>query len=144
MTTPLSIRAFAPEDMGKVIDLLQDVSAYRPPANEEPNLALVFSSLSNCYACVAIQGDRLLGFGSIFFLTRVRGGQSAIIEDVVVASKMRGQGVGRRIISALLDVARLRGCFKVSLEAAQTAMPFYETIGFETAGRVMKISLSSN
>ncbi len=143
MTSPTSIRAFAPEDVDAVIDLLQDVSAFRPSADEVPGLALAFSSLSNCYACVATRGDRLLGFGSVFLLTRLRGGRSAIIEDVVVASDMRGHNVGRQIIDALLDFAKLQGCFKVSLEAAEPAEQFYRRVGFEPAGKVMKISLLS-
>lgn len=141
MTTPVTIREFAPEDINAVIDLLQDVSAYRPSADEVPNLAIAFSSLSNCYACVAIQEHKVLGFGSVFFLNRVRGGRSAIIEDVVVDANVRGHGIGRRLIGGLLDVARLRGCFKVSLEAAESAESFYESAGFESAGKVMKISL---
>jgi len=135
MTMPVTIRDFVPEDINAVIDLLQDVSAYRPPADELPNLAIAFSSLSNCYACVAIQEHKVLGFGSVFFLNRVRGGRSATIEDV------RGHGIGRLLIGRLLDVSRLRGCFKVSLEAAVLAESFYESAGFGSAGKVMKIIL---
>ena len=141
MTMPVTIRDFVPEDINAVIDLLQDVSAYRPPAEEVPNLAIAFSSLSNCYACVAIQEHEVLGFGSVFFLKRVRGGRSAIIEDVVVDANVRGHGIGRLLIGRLADVARLRGCFKVSLEAAVLAESFYESAGFRPAGKVMKISL---
>lgn len=141
MTMPVTIRDVVPEDINAVIDLLQDVSAYRPPAEEIPNLAIAFSSLTNCYACVAIQEHKVLGFGSVFFLKRVRGGCSAIIEDVVVDANVRGHGIGRLLIGRLVDVARLRGCFKVSLEAAVLAESFYESAGFRPAGKVMKISL---
>ena len=141
MTMPVTIRDVVPEDINAVIDLLQDVSAYRPPAEEIPNMAIAFSSLTNCYACVAIQEHKVLGFGSVFFLKRVRGGRSAIIEDVVVDANVRGHGIGRLLIGRLVDVARLRGCFKVSLEAAVLAESFYESAGFRPAGKVMKISL---
>lgn len=141
MTAPVTIREFAQEDINAVIDLLQDVSAYRPSADEVPNLAIAFSSLSNCYACVAIQEHKVLGFGSVFFLNRVRGGCSAIIEDVVVDANVRGRGIGRRLVEGLLDVARSRGCFKVSLETAESAESFYKLAGFESAGKIMKISL---
>ena len=83
----------------------------------------------------------MLGFGSVFFLKRVRGGRSAIIEDVVVDANVRGHGIGRLLIGRLVDVARLRGCFKVSLEAAVLAESFYESAVFRSAGKVMKISL---
>lgn len=144
MKALVTIRAFAPEDMCAVMEMLQDVSDYRPSAHEISSLPIAFLSTSNAYACVAMQDERLIGFGSVFFLSRIRGGRSAIIEDVVVASHVRGQGVGRGIIEALLEAARLQGCFKVSLEAAGSAESFYKALGFESAGKVMKISLLRN
>ncbi len=141
MTKPFRIRAYAPEDTAAVIDLLQEVSIFRPSAREIPRLAETFGSVPNLYACVVIQGHRLIGFGSVFFLTRIRGGCSATIEDVAVAADVRGQGIGREIINDLLRAARLRGCFKVTLESAESADSFYKSIGFESSGKVMKIFL---
>jgi glucosamine-phosphate N-acetyltransferase len=77
----------------------------------------------------------------MFVLKRVRGGCSGLIEDVVVAADVRGQGVGRQIVDALVSVARERGCFKVSLEAAGAAQSFYKASGFTVAGQAMKILL---
>ena len=141
MTAPVSIRAFASEDIDAVIDLLQDVSAHRPEANAVPLLAEAFTALENCYACVATQNGRLIAFGSVFVLNRVRGGRTGIIEDVVVAADVRGQGVGQQIVCALVTAARARGCFKVSLEAAASAQLFYAASGFESGGQAMRILL---
>jgi glucosamine-phosphate N-acetyltransferase len=137
----VSIRTFKPEDMGAVIDMLQDVSAYRPDADAITTLAEVFAAQMDCQACVAIQGGQLIAFGSLFILNRVRGGRTGIIEDVVVAQNMRGQGVGKQIVGALVAAARARGCFKVSLEAAVSAQPFYVAGGFEAGGQAMRIML---
>jgi GNAT superfamily N-acetyltransferase len=144
MTSLVTIRSFEGKDIGTVIDLLQDVSAYRPSVYEMPRLAASFSTSSNSYACVAIKGDLVVGFGTVFFLSRVRGGHSAIIEDVVVAPEVRGTGVGRRIIADLLAVAQLKECFKASLETASGAEQFYKKLGFESAGKVMKIILKGD
>ncbi len=141
MTALVSVRAFVPEDMEAVIDLLQHVSAYRPAAQTVPALADAFAAHADCHACVAVRGGRLVAFGSVFVLNRVRGGRSGIIEDVVVAPDVRGQGVGRLIVDALVAAARARGCFKVSLEAAALAQPFYAAGGFEAGGQTMRILL---
>lgn len=141
MTALVNIRAFVPADMDAVIDLLQDVSAYRPVSQTVQTLAEVFAAQADCYACVAIRDGRPVAFGSVFVLNRVRGGRSGIIEDVVVAPDVRGQGVGRLIVEALVATARARGCFKVSLESAESAESFYRALGFESAGKAMKISL---
>lgn len=141
MTAQVSIRAFVPEDMDAVIDLLQDVSAYRPAAQTVPALVDAFAAQADCHACVAVRDGRLVAFGSVFVLNRVRGGRSGIIEDVVVAPDVRGKGVGRLIVDALVAAARARGCFKVSLEAAASAQPFYAAGGFEAGGQTMRILL---
>lgn len=141
MKAPLILRMFEPEDIDAVIDLLQDVSAYRPAADAVPVLSETFSVQPDCYACVAMQEGRLVAFGSVFILNRVRGGRSSVIEDVVVAADLRGQGVGQQIVKALVEAARARGCFKVSLEAAASARPFYKACGFSAAGQTMKILL---
>lgn len=141
MTEQASVRAFVPEDMDAVIDLLQDVSSYRPSAQTAPAPGDSFAAQSDCHACVAVRDGRLVAFGSVFFLNRVRGGRSGIIEDVVVAPDMRGQGVGRLIVDALIAAAVARGCFKVSLEAAASARPFYASGGFEVGGHTMRMLL---
>ena len=141
MTNPVTVRAFVPEDIDVVIDLLQDVSAYRPPADAILLLAKAFAVQPSCYACVAVQDGRLIGFGSVFFLSRLRGGVSAIIEDVVVAESFRGHGIGRIILNAILEVASERGSFKVTLEAPPSAEKFYCAAGFVKAGCIMKFML---
>ena len=141
MTAPVNIRVFVPGDMDAVIDLLQDVSAYRPAAQTIQTLAGAFAAHADCHACVAVRDGRLVAFGSVFVLNRVRGGRSGIIEDVVVAPDVRGRGVGRLIVDALVAAARARGCFKVSLEAATSAQPFYAAGGFEVGGQTMRILL---
>jgi glucosamine-phosphate N-acetyltransferase len=128
-------------DVYTVIDLLQDVSAYRPDPAEVTKLGQSFASQGDSYACVAVHGERLVGFGSLFVMNRVRGGRSAIIEDMVVLTDMRGQGVGRLMLNDLLAQARARGCFKVTLESSEMGKGFYKLARFEEGGRVMKIHL---
>lgn len=141
MTARVEIRAFVPEDIGLVIDLLQDVSTYRPAEQTVSALADAFATQAYSYACVAVCDGRLVAFGSVFVLERVRGGRSGIIEDVVVAPNVRGKGVGKLIVDALVAAARARGCFKVSLEAAPAALRFYAASGFEVGGQTMRIIL---
>ncbi len=134
----LVLRPFAASDIEAVIELLQDVSAYRPPADTVADLARYFTTLENCHAWVAVLDGRLVAFGSLFVLNRVRGGRSGIIEDMVVSKAVRGQGIGRRVVEHLLEQARASGCFKVTLESSASAEPFYRSTGFVPAGQVMK------
>lgn len=63
----------------------------------------------------------------------IRGGASVgHIEDVVVDAQFRGKGLGRRLIDALTDEARRRGCYKVILDCAESNVAFYERCGYAT------------
>ncbi|NLR75018.1 GNAT family N-acetyltransferase [Leeia aquatica] len=135
------LRPFSPTYIESVIALLQLVSRFEPEPSEALEYAKRFECMDNCYSFVAIHEGRVIGFGSIFMLNRVRGGCSAVIEDLVVAQDMQGHGVGRALLEKLLEQARGKGCFKVSLEAADSALSFYEACGFSRAGQSMKINL---
>ena len=135
------MRPFAPEHAEQVIQLLQDVSAYQPDQDKIQELAQSFLEKKQSFACVAVNGRYVIGFGSLFLLNRVRGGRSAIIEDMVVSARVRGQGVGRSILEYLLAQARKEGCFKVSLESSDMAIQFYKAAGFTIGGHVMKYHL---
>jgi len=139
--TKVSLRPFAPENAQQVVNLLQDVSAYQPDQDKIQDLARSFAEQQYSIACVAVYNGSVVGFGSLFLLNRVRGGKSAVIEDMVVHSGLRGQGIGRSILDYLLEHARKEGCFKVSLESSDTATQFYHASGFIVSGHIMKCYL---
>lgn len=135
----MQIRKFRPEDMKVVISLLQSVSAFEPKNKGLDQLAKSFLADKNRYACVASTEGRVIGFGSIFLLHRIRGGCSAVVEDVVVDEDFRHCGVGKRLMSELLEYARNEGCFKVTLVASEHNIPFYESLRFREENRSMRL-----
>lgn len=139
--TSLKIRKFASEDIGPVIELLQDVSIYRPKDDLMASLAHKFITSPNSVGRVLDSNGNVIGFGSMFVLDRIRGGNSGIIEDVVIAPHSRNQGLGRLLIEDLLDQARMQGCFKVTLESSLVGEKFYQAVGFKSAGRAMRFLL---
>lgn len=141
MKATVSLRPFAPKDAEQVVELLQSISDYRPNTEKVPELARIFVEQKESYACVAVDDRCVVGFGSLFLLNRVRGGCSAVIEDMAVSAEMRGHGIGRLILEDLLAQARTRGCFKVSLESSEMAEQFYRALGFNIGGHVMKYTL---
>lgn len=144
MDTFVKIRKFSSDDIYDVIELLQDVSKYRPKASDIPALAEAFHTQKYCHAYVAFFDNRIIGFGSLFILNRVRGGKSGVIEDMAVSTEVRGKGIGRKIMDALLHEARSLGCFKVSLETSPAAKSFYASVGFSSAGQTMSILLQKH
>ncbi len=52
------------------------------------------------------------------------------IEDVVVCKSARGRGLGKKLVTHLVDIAKSKGCYKVILDCAENNVAFYERCGF--------------
>jgi ribosomal protein S18 acetylase RimI-like enzyme len=70
----------------------------------------------------------MIGFSSF------RGKPLINIHDIAVSPEARGQGVGRKLLSAVSDEAEKLGCCKVTLEVRSDnarAMGLYQSAGFK-------------
>ncbi len=59
--------------------------------------------------------------------------EDCLLEDLFVRDDARGQGVGRALVQATIDLARERGCRRVELDvndANPPAVALYESFGF--------------
>jgi ribosomal protein S18 acetylase RimI-like enzyme len=66
------------------------------------------------------------------------GGRDGFIDDLYLVPSARGRGLGRRVLSFLLDEARALGIRTLHLEVATENDPaarLYEALGFVAAGR---------
>ena len=55
---------------------------------------------------------------------------------MAVNQVLRGSGLGRRVLQALLDAARARGDAEAMLHAQCSAQAFYAGMGFEPRGDI--------
>ena len=87
------------------------------------------------FVCAGKDG-RVLGHG--FCILQRSGGQLLVehttlyIDDICVDETARGQGVGRALYEHILDFARDKGCYNVTLNVWSCnpgAMAFYEKLG---------------
>ena len=69
---------------------------------------------------------------------------SAILEDIVVATSLQRQGVGKAMVAHAMDMARSKGCYKLVLSsnARRTdAHRFYDQLGFQRHGVSFHVTL---
>jgi GNAT superfamily N-acetyltransferase len=95
---------------------------------------------------VAEQNGELVGTLQITFIRGLsrKGAKRAQIEAVRVASSHRGQGLGREIFLAAIELARSEGCSLVQLTTDKKradAHRFYENLGFVASHEGMKLAL---
>jgi glucosamine-phosphate N-acetyltransferase len=66
------------------------------------------------------------------------GGKVGHIEDVVVSKEFEGRGIGLKLITSLLEVAKTKECYKTILDCSDELIPFYERIGFKQESNQMR------
>lgn len=65
------------------------------------------------------------------------GARSAVLEDVVVSSNCRGEGIGKRMMDFARRLCLDKGCYKMTFSSnrnREAAHRFYESLGFRRHG----------
>ena len=133
--------------MKDVIDLLQDISDFKPNNSDYKSIFEKFISQSDVIGFVALinenefTNEKVVGFGSLHITRRIRGGAIGFIEDLAVYESFRGRGIGALIILKLIDNARKKKCFKLILDCKEDKKLFYKKFGFCHSGCSMTLSL---
>ena len=143
MALDCSIRAATvkdwPQVAGLLVELGRDVS---PSAASNPSYVIRFGghlALRESRTLVAEDpGGGLLGFLDMEFRQRLGHPRpQAWVNDLVVTESARGQGVGSALLARAEELARRRGCFRMSLETSrwrEETHRFYEHQGWTDNG----------
>ena len=135
------IRPLESKDIKSVIDLLQAISDFRPCKTDYDQLWKSYHAQKNVIAIVAETNIGIGGFASLLIEQKLRGGRVGHIEDVVTHSELRELGIGSMLIEALIEKAKLNGCFKVVLWCESNNAAFYEKNSFKAVGSAMEYRL---
>jgi ribosomal protein S18 acetylase RimI-like enzyme len=103
-----------------------------PLGNKKPeDLKIVFSN--SMFACFAFDADKLVGAGRVL----ADGIDCAYICDMAVHPDYQGMGIGKAILSDLVDHSRQHR--KIILYAVPGKEPFYRKFGFKRMTTAMAI-----
>lgn len=122
----------SPENVGRYISQIVAIeqASFSAPWTFDDYMAEVARPIAHIVAVV--DGDELLGYAGFWQVL-----DEAEVNNVAVAPKWRGQGIGRTLMLGLLDLAALFGCGRVNLEVRAgnvAAIGLYESLGFERVG----------
>jgi len=123
---------------------LASLDSLRKASNLKPKKAgVIFGSISkNPYQItyVAVKDCEVIGSASILIEQKFihDGGTVGHIEDVAVRKDFQGKGVGKKLVKALLEYSKKRGCYKTILDCTDDLIPFYEDLGFKRYSNSMR------
>jgi GNAT superfamily N-acetyltransferase len=94
---------------------------------------------SNFRLLVALVEGKIAGTYSLLIMEKLgkRGTPAGVVEDVAVAPRHQGRGIGRAMMAHAVEECRKAGCYKLALSSnvkRGDAHRFYESLGFERHG----------
>jgi ribosomal protein S18 acetylase RimI-like enzyme len=147
------VRAAAPADLDSVTRLIAEFRDWwgkdDPPAEVIREIAAQLLDDDRTEFLLAFDGaGEAVGVCQLRYRLSVwTGSEDCWLEDLYVAESARGGGHGRALVEAAFEFARGRGCRRIELdvnEQNETALEFYESLGFTTEpkppGRTLFIS----
>lgn len=116
------------EDDGRVLTVEQAEQIYRRMGNY-PDYRIYLAERNG----TAVGTFALLIMDNLGHL----GARSAVLEDVVVSSSCRGEGIGKQMMDFANHICLDKGCYKMTFSSnrnRKAAHRFYESLGFKKHG----------
>lgn len=135
------IRRAKEGDIPVMVDLLGELFAIEDDftidrEKQSRGLKLLLEN-PNAIVLVALAEDRVVGMASVQpLVSTAMGERVGLIEDVVIASRFRGNGIGRGLMERLIDETQKAGMKRLALGADHRnakAIEFYTKLGFSTS-----------
>jgi glucosamine-phosphate N-acetyltransferase len=81
---------------------------------------------------VIVENHTIIASGTLILEPKFihNNGKVAHIEDIVVDKSKQGLGIGKKLLDALVNVAKNNECYKVILNCSNKNIGFYEKLGF--------------
>ena len=145
----MEIRFAKPQDVPGIIKLLQQVGRVHHEGRPDlfrgnaqkygPSQVLEMLEKQENPIFVAVEGDKVLGYGFCMMETYkqhsvMNDRVTLYIDDLCVLEAYRGQHIGSAIYRHILEYAKYRGCYNVTLNVwscNESAMKFYESMGMK-------------
>lgn len=129
---PVLIRSAVPDDVPAILKIEQQAEG-AAHWTEERYRETFKGDRPRRLVTVAEDESGVQGFGVIQYLHH-----ECEVENLVVAPGTRRQGVGKRLLLSLIDLARSEGAITASLEVREgnaAARALYQSLGFREWGR---------
>lgn len=153
MTASIHIRPATIVDAELIYALICELADYEKLRHEvvatiESSRESIFGAGSCTEVLIAELDGEAVGFAIYFatystFLAR----QGIYLEDIYVREAVRGQGIGRQLLSAVARVASDRQCGRLEwsvLDWNRPAIDFYESLGAEAQSEWIKYRLTGD
>ncbi len=143
----LLIRIAEKKDLSSILDLYAESDIDNGQILDISKAEKLFQKIEsypNYNVYVALLNNEIVGTFELMIMDNLAhlGTPSGIVEDVVVRSSFRSQGIGKKMMIFALDECKKSGCYKMTLSSnieRKRAHQFYESLGFVKHGYSFQI-----
>lgn len=125
-------------DLNQVYVLLNQLKEMDITSIDKDKVWNNFINNNSSNSVVGIYDDKVVAYGSVVIENKIRGELAGHIEDIVVDSEVRGKMIGVLLIKELIEIARNKGCYRITLFCKESLVNFYSRNGFKVNNVVMK------
>jgi GNAT superfamily N-acetyltransferase len=137
----VEIRPAKRNDLSAILAMMADLETDDQALNLSAAEAIFkrMQSYPNYTIYVAVAEGEIIGTFSLLIMDNLAhmGAPSGIVEDVVVHSSWRGQGIGKQMMQFAMQQCQKAGCYKMALSSnliREQAHRFYDQLGFQRHG----------
>lgn len=138
-----SIRRLVHNDLQRLTELLAQLSSVGDVPMEKMEHFFKSVDGNKTHFVAVVENDRHVACACATLIIEpklLHGGMSVgHIEDVVVDQTIRKHGIGRFLITHLIDQSRSSDCYKVILDCDNETKGFYEKCGMTQKGNCMAV-----
>ncbi|KAG5475232.1 hypothetical protein CUR178_04685 [Leishmania enriettii] len=146
MSGSIVIRDVETRDLRGVLMLLSHLTSAPALTQEELEQVHVRRVLAGVRTRVAVYSttQQIVGTASLIVEPKLTHGGKCVghVEDVVTHPDCRGQGIGRYLLSSLVEVASACNCYKVVLDCRDDMVDYYSKAGFRKCENQMRMNIS--
>ena len=128
------IRQATEQDYEQVLHLLKEFSLFQGAPYKVTITADQMRQDKDLFSCFVAQttDGEVVGFASFFPAYYSWTGKAIYLDDLYVTDRYRKMGTGKRLLQAVIDLARQEGCKKVRWQVSKWnshAIDFYKSMG---------------
>jgi glucosamine-phosphate N-acetyltransferase len=130
----LHFRKLQNRDYASYLALIRD---FRETTFTEEQFWSTLDTMAKTSDIIVIEeDDELIACGTLLYETKMIHNISKVghIEDVCIKKTHRGKQLGKQLIAYMVDLAKEKGCYKVTLYCEDHNVEFYKKCNFKCVG----------
>lgn len=129
----ITIRRATEADYPQVLTLIKEFSRFQGTPEKVTVTAEQMQEDKDLFQCFLAEEDgEVVGFTTFFFAYYSWTGKALYLDDLYVREAFRNQGIGKRLLEAVIDLAQKERCRKVRWQVSKwntAAIGFYKSMG---------------